>query len=180
MTKAQTHQIVVNENDMWETPPDKLEEAMIKYDITLTLDVCATQQNTKFNRYFPPEVNGLTQEWREDFFMNPPYSEINIWMRKAWEQHQKYNVNALILVFAKTSVKWWHEYVEGKGEVHFQKGRIRFLLNGIEPRYCTRCKIRFAKEISHCEKCNCTISKSSPTYDSAWIIFRVKDLVRGK
>jgi len=174
MTKAQTHQVIVNENDLWETPPDVLEEAMIKYDVNPILDVCATQQNTKFNRYFSSEVNALTQEWKEDFFMNPPYSEINEWMKKAYESHLKYNVNGLILVFAKTSVKWWHEYVEGKAETHFQKGRIRFLLNGIEPRYCTKCKIRFAKEISHCENCHKKIGKSSPTYDSVWVIFRKK------
>lgn len=174
MTRAQTHQVIVNENDSWETPPDKLEEAMIKYDVNPTLDVCATKQNTKFNRYFPPEVNALDQKWTEDFFMNPPYSEINVWMRKAYEQHLKYNVTGLILVFAKTSVKWWHEYVECKAEVNFQKGRIRFLLNGIEPRYCKECKIRWVEEITHCKKCGGPIGKSSPTYDSAWIIFRRK------
>lgn len=174
MTRAQTHQILVNVNDNWETPPDKLEEAMIKYDVIPTLDVCATKQNTKFNRYFPPEVNALNQEWREDFFMNPPYSQITQWMRKAYEQHVQYNVNALILVFAKTSVKWWHQYVEEKGEVHFQKGRIRFLINGIEPRYCKNCKIRWVEEINRCKNCNDVIGKSSPTYDSAWIVFRKK------
>ena len=172
MTKAQHHQTVVNENDLWETPPLVLEDVMKKYDIHPILDVCATNQNKKFAMYFTPEDNALIEEWREDFFMNPPYSEINQWMQKAYEQHLKYNVNALILVFAKTGTKWWHDYVEGKAERHFKKGRIRFLLNGIEPRYCTKCKIRFAKEISHCEKCNCKIGKSSPTYDSAWIIFR--------
>jgi len=175
MTKAQTHQVIVNENDMWETPPGILEEAMIKYDVTPVMDVCATPQNTKFPKYFTPEQNGLTQEWKEDFFMNPPYSEINQWMKKAYEQHRKHNVNALILVFAKTSVKWWHKYVEGKGEVHFQKGRIRFLLDGIEPRYCTRCKIRFTENISYCKTCHSKIRKSSPTYDSAWIIFRKEE-----
>jgi len=175
MTKAQTHQVIVNENDSWETPPDKLEEAMIKYDVNPVIDVCASFENKKFKRYFSPHVNALNQEWTEDFFMNPPYSEITLWMKKAWEEHKKYNVNALILVFAKTSVKWWHEYVEGKGEVHFQKGRIRFLLNGIESRYCTRCKIRFTENISHCKNCNYSIGKSSPTYDSAWVIFRKEE-----
>ena len=175
MTKAQTHQVIVNENNLWETPPFQLEQAMIKYDVNPSLDVCATPQNTKFEKYFTPEDNALNKEWDEDFFMNPPYSEINSWMQKAYEQHLKYNVTGLVLVFAKTSVRWWHEYVEGKGEVHFQKGRIKFLLNGVEPRYCTRCKIRFAKEISHCENCHRKIGKSSPTYDSAWIIFRKEE-----
>lgn len=172
MTKAQTHQVIVNENDLWETPPFQLEQAMIKYDVHPILDVCATPQNRKFPKYYTPDYNALNKEWIEDFFMNPPYSEITQWMKKAYEQHKKYNVTGLILVFAKTSVKWWHEYVEGKGEVHFQKGRIRFLLNGVEPRYCTKCKIRFTENISHCKECNCTIGKSSPTYDSAWVIFR--------
>jgi len=172
MTKAQTHQTVVNENDMWETPPLIIDDIIKKYDIHPIIDVCATSTNHKFATYFTPKDNALTQEWREDFFMNPPYSEISQWMQKAYEQHLKYNVNALILVFAKTGVKWWHRYVEGKAEVHFQKGRIRFLLNGIEPRYCIKCKIRFAKEISYCENCHCIIGKSSPTYDSVWIIFR--------
>lgn len=172
MSKAQTHQTVVNKNDLWESPLLILEEAMKKYNIHPTLDVCATSQNAKFEKYFTPEDNALIQEWNEDFFMNPPYSEITQWMQKAYTQHKKHNVNALILVFAKTSVKWWHEFVEGKAEYHFQKGRIRFLLNGIEPRYCTKCKIRFAKEISHCENCGGKIGKSSPTYDSVWIVFR--------
>ncbi len=176
MTKAQKHQTVVNENDNWETPPLMLQEILKKYDIHPMYDVCATLQNTKFPKYFTPEQNGLSQEWNQDFFMNPPYSEINLWMKKAYDQHRKHNVNALILVFAKTSVKWWHEYVEGKAETHFQKGRIRFLLNGIEPRYCKHCKKRFALDITHCLTCKRKIGKSSPTYDSVWVIFRKEEV----
>lgn len=178
MTRAQHHQVIVNINDNWETPPLVLADVMKKYDIHPILDVCATFENNKCDWYIGEELNALEKEWREDFFMNPPYSEINQWMKKAYEQHLKYNVNGLVLVFAKTSTKWWHEYIEGKAEVHFQKGRIRFLLGGVEPRYCTRCKIRFEKEISHCEKCNKKIGKSSPTYDSSWIIFRKKEIVK--
>lgn len=174
MTKAQHHQPIVNENDLWETPPLVLADIMKKYYIHPKLDVCATIQNTKCEKYFTSQDNALEQEWDEDFFMNPPYSEITLWMKKAWEQHKKYNVNALILVFAKTGVNWWHNFVEDKAEIHFQRGRIRFLLNNIEPRYCINCKIRFVKEITHCESCHKKIPKSSPTYDSAWIIFRKK------
>jgi len=175
MTKAQHHQTIVNENDLWETPPLILENIMKKYDIHPTLDVCATDSNAKFSKYLTIQDNALTIPWDEDFFMNPPYSEINLWMKKAYESHKKYNVNALILVFAKTGVKWWHEFVEGKAETHFQMGRIRFLLNGVEPRYCKVCKKRFALEISHCMTCKRKIGKSSPTYDSVWVIFRKEE-----
>jgi len=174
MGKAVSHQVNVSVQDSWETPPIVLEDAMKKYNIQPIIDVCATSTNHKFNPYFTSKDNALIQDWREDFFMNPPYSEITQWMQKAYEQHKKWNVNALILVFAKTGVNWWHQYVEGRAEVHFQHGRIRFLLNGVEPRYCTKCKIRFAKKISNCENCKGRIGKSSPTYDSAWIIYRKK------
>jgi len=172
LSKATTHQTNVTKNDDWETPKKIFEYVCTKYNIHPIIDVCATIQNAKLEKYFTIQDNALDKEWDEDFFMNPPYSEINQWMQKAYEQHKKYNVNALILVFAKTSVKWWHKYVEGKAETHFQKGRIRFLLNGIEPRYCKYCKKRFAEEITHCKICNKKIGKSSPTYDNVWIIFR--------
>ena len=172
MSKSQHHQTIVNVNNSWETPPHILEEAMKKYDIYPTLDVCATFENNKCNRYLDEELNAFNVQWDEDFFMNPPYSEINKWMERAYLQHVKHNVNALVLVFAKTSTKWWHQWVENKAEIHFQKGRIRFLLHGVEPRYCVSCKIRWNKEIDHCEKCYSKIGKSSPTYDSAWLVFR--------
>lgn len=172
MNKAQTHQTIVGENDLWETPPDILEEAMEKYNIYPTLDVCATDSNSKCKHHFTPKDNSLEKDWELDFFMNPPYSEINLWMQKAYEQHKKFNVNGLCLVFAKTSTKWWHNWVEGKAEVRFQKGRIRFLLNGIEPRYCKKCKKRSTEDNPYCSICGDNIPKSSPTYDSVWVIFR--------
>ncbi len=172
MSKAVTHQVNVEKNDDWETPPDILEKVCKKYKINPTLDVCATKLNFKCPVFITPEMNALEKEWSIDFFMNPPYSEINQWMEKAYTEHRKHNVDALILVFAKTSVQWWHKYVEGKAETHFQKGRIRFLFNGVEPRYCKHCKKRFAEEITHCKICNRKIGKSSPTYDSVWVIFR--------
>jgi phage N-6-adenine-methyltransferase len=177
MSKATTHQVNVEKNDTWETPKDILLQACKKYKINPTLDVCATQQNRKYDNYFGKETDALKQEWNEDFFMNPPYSEIESWMEKAYEQHRKFNVDALILVFSKTGTKWWHKYVEDKAEIHFQKGRIRFQLNGIEPRFCKDCKIRSTELNNTCPSCNHNISKSSPTYDSVWIIFRKTDKI---
>jgi len=175
LTKAQTHQVIVNINDEWETTPLLLEEVMKKYNIHPTLDVCATTQNHKLDNYFTISDNALNKEWNEDFFMNPPYSEIEAWMKQALLSHIKYNVNGLVLVFSKTSTKWWHEFVEGKAETHFQKGRIRFLLNGIEPRYCKHCKKRSTKDNPYCISCGDRIPKSSPTYDSVWIVYRKEE-----
>jgi len=177
LSKAVTHQVNLITNDEWETPKEILQVAIRKYQIAPILDVCATNSNSKFSEYYTITDDALTKEWDDDFFMNPPYSEIILWMKKAWFQHRKHNVNALILVFAKTGTRWWHDFVEGKAEIHFQKGRIRFLLNGVEPRYCKHCKQRFTKDITHCPICERKISKSSPTYDSVWIIFRKTDKI---
>lgn len=174
MTRAENHQVIVGENDEWSTPQLLVDEICEKYNIHPIYDVCTTTQNTKFDLHFTPENNALSQEWDDDFFMNPPYSQITLWMQKAYEQHLKYDVNALILVFAKTDTQWWHNYIENKAEVHFQKGRIRFLLNNIEPKRCKYCKIRYTKEITNCEICGKIVSKTSPTYGSAWVIYRKK------
>lgn len=182
MTKAHTHQTVVNENDLWETPPEILQEAIEMYGIHPTLDVCATDENHKLDNYFTPKDNALDKNWDQDFFMNPPYSEIYTWMEKAYSEHLKHNVTASILVFGKISVKWFHKFVYDRpsdtwlAEFKPFDKRIRFLLNGVEPRYCKDCRKRFTENITHCNICNNKIQKSSPTYDSVWIIFRKRSI----
>lgn len=200
MTRAQHHQTVVHENDLWETPGPVLYPKLTELNIQPKIDVFASKKNHKFPIYYTQEDSAFNHELTETFFANPEYSNIYESMKFLYNQHLKHNVTGLILVFAKTSVKWWHDFVEGKAETHFQKGRIRFLLNGIEPRYCKYCKKRFVEEINHCKTCRrCNlcrktilnglefcgicdsktidqkIGKSSPTYDSVWVVFRKEE-----
>ena len=72
---------------------------------------------------------------------------VSEWIKKAYSEHLNNGVDAMILTFAKTDTQWWHKYVEGKAEVHFIKGRIRFLDNG-------------------------KISGYPAPYGSCWIIYR--------
>ncbi len=74
---------------------------------------------------------------------------VSEWIAKAYSEHLSNNVNGMILTFAKTDTKWWHKYVEGKAEVHFIEGRIRFLDNG-------------------------EISGYPAPYGSCWILYRAK------
>ena len=53
-------------------------------------------------------------------------------MKKAYYQNIKHGVEGMILIYAKTDTKFWHSFIEGKAEVHFIKGRIKFLKNGIK------------------------------------------------
>lgn len=142
-----TASIILNKDDDWETPNQPYNEAIAEYRIFPKLDVCATRENRKCLDFFTKEQDGLKQEWKQDFFMNPPYSDVGNWIYKAWTQWKKWNVNGLCLVFSKTDTKWWHQYVEGQAEVHFIKGRLRFCKDGIS-------------------------GKDPAPYPSCWIIWR--------
>lgn len=126
-SKSALHLSNIVINDEYGTPRELLDEVCNKYNIFPKIDVAATFENRKFKRYISSEQNALSYEWNEDFFMNPPYSKVKDFMKKAYEQHRKHNVNGLILVYSKTDTKWWHEFVENKAEYHFVKGRIKFL-----------------------------------------------------
>jgi phage N-6-adenine-methyltransferase len=92
-----------------------------------TLDPCATPENTKCALFFTREQDGLKQDWgTHRVFCNPPYGrEIGKWARKCFEASQN---GALVVLFvpARTDTKWFHEWVQGKADVTFVRGRLRF------------------------------------------------------
>lgn len=108
----------------WATPQeffDKLHE-----EFGFTLDVCASAENTKCERYFTIDDDGLSQPWDGVCWMNPPYGrDIAKWMKKAYEESLK-GTTVVCLVPSRTDTRWWHDYAE-KGEKRFVKGRLKFL-----------------------------------------------------
>jgi phage N-6-adenine-methyltransferase len=109
--------------DLWPTPQGLFNE--LKAEFAFTLDVCATSDNTKCQRFFSPIDDGLKQTWTGTCWMNPPYRRANgRWMRKAYESAQ---AGALVVtvVPARTDTEWWHEWAS-KGEARFIRGRVRF------------------------------------------------------
>ena len=112
-----------SKTDLWATPQSIFD----KYDqiYHFELDVCATAENAKCEKYFTEEDDGLAQEWTGVCFMNPPYGrEIIHWMKKAYESSLK-GATVVCLVPARTDTKWWHEYAM-KGEIEFIRGRLKF------------------------------------------------------
>jgi len=128
--KSIKHLANIKIHDDYGTPPSLFTQGCQKYNIYPTLDVCATKENTKCKNFITEQEDSLLFEWTQTFFMNPPYSKIDKFMKKAYYQHLKHGVEGLILIFAKTDTKFWHSYVENKAEIHFIKGRIKFYKNG--------------------------------------------------
>lgn len=93
-----------------------------------TLDAAATDKNAKCPLYYTPETDGLSQSWAcgGTVFCNPPYGRsIWKWVRKAYEEWQAGTTVAL-LIPARTDTSYFHDYIYGKAEICFLRGRLRF------------------------------------------------------
>lgn len=119
----------------WETPDELFQR--LDNEFHFTVDVCATETNTKLDRYWseqPEEwaeaVNGLEQDWTDEIaWMNPPYGrEIYAWTKKARTSGADVVVG---LLPASTDLAWWHDDVLAAGaEVRYLRGRVRFETGG--------------------------------------------------
>jgi phage N-6-adenine-methyltransferase len=116
-----------SKSDDWETPWPFF-NAIERELGPFTCDACATYANKKVSHYFSPEMNGLSQRWIGNVWLNPPYvrGELEEWMKKAVEESQR-GATVVALIPARTDTKWWFDYVAHKAaEIRFLKGRLRF------------------------------------------------------
>ncbi len=104
-----------------------------------TLDVAAAAHNTKCDRYFDRASDGLRQSWAgERVWCNPPFSAIEPWVMKAWEEYKGCPIIVMIVPANRTEQGWWHRHVEprrdqGNGfRTQFLAGRLRFIRAGSE------------------------------------------------
>lgn len=110
----------------WETP-EPFYRLMDKMYGPFTLDVCASPDNAKCERYYTEADNGLVESWAgEVCWMNPPYGdEIPLWVEKAHRESSWALVVGLIP--ARTSPPWWHDHVMYADQILLVAGRIRFV-----------------------------------------------------
>lgn len=112
--------------DEWATPQDFFER--LNEEFRFTLDVCATPENAKCKRFFTKEQDGLAQDWgKETVWCNPPYGrEIWKWCKRCYEHSVGGGGTAVMLIHARTDTAWFHDYVYGKAEIRFVRGRLKF------------------------------------------------------
>ena len=97
----------------WKTP-EALYSALNE-EFHFDFDPCPTK----------PTFDGLTCEWGQSNFVNPPYKDILVWIQKAITEWKK-RKTVVMLVFSRTDTRWWHEYAMQATETRFVRGRIRF------------------------------------------------------
>ena len=113
-----------SKTDLHATPLDFFNE--LDDEFHFETDVCALPTNAKCCNYFTPKQDGLAQEWTGTCWMNPPYGrDIGKWIRKAYESSRN-GATVVGLLPARTDTKWFHDYIYGKAEIRFVKGRLKF------------------------------------------------------
>ena len=116
-----------SDSDDWWTPQWVFD--MLDQEFGFEIDVCASAENAKCQRFFSREDNALDQEWTGVCWMNPPYGRsgdrgIYQWMQKA---HQSAQEGATVVCFvpARTDTLWWWDHAL-EGEIRFIKGRLKY------------------------------------------------------
>jgi len=106
-------------NDKWGTPASLYKA--LDDEFGFDMDPCPLD--------WSPETHpdGLGIPWGKSSFVNPPYSRVGDWFKKAHEEWSLGGKRVVMLVNAATDTIAFHKYVVGSAEVRFVKGRIKFI-----------------------------------------------------
>ena len=121
MTKGFVHETVVSNSVEWYTTKSVFDALGCEFD----LDVCSPGLDKTWvpaQRCLTPEDNGLTSEWNDFVWCNPPYGRgIEHWIEKC-----RKHGNGLALVPARTDTKWFQDFAPTCDAILFMRGRIKF------------------------------------------------------
>jgi len=80
-----------------------------------------------------PEIDGLSIEWKDKTYVNPPYSNPLPWVLKAIEENKKGKTIVLLLKL-DCSTRWYKELMNADAHILFINERVKF--NGKAPPFC--------------------------------------------
>jgi site-specific DNA-methyltransferase (adenine-specific) len=86
--------------------------------------------NDEFSFDFDPcplncDIDGLSIEWGKSNFVNPPYSNLKAWCKKAYDESLK-GKTVVMLIPSRTDTAAWHDYCMKAQEIRFIRGRLKF------------------------------------------------------
>jgi phage N-6-adenine-methyltransferase len=115
------------DSDQWATPWQIVRDLEREFGF-FDLDPCAQPATAKAPKFFTPVDDGLGLSWFGKVFMNPPYSMPGAWCKKAHEEVTSGSAELVVaLIPASTDTRWFHEWVKGRAEIRYVRGRVRFL-----------------------------------------------------
>jgi hypothetical protein len=113
------------------TPPEFMEGIYAAFG-PIDLDPCANAMSPVIaqRRIILSEGgDGLKDDWSGRLaFVNPPFSALLIWLRRAHEQWRAGMVETVVcLVPVRTDSAWFHDTLSADAAIYLLKGRVRFL-----------------------------------------------------
>lgn len=114
-------------SDQWATPWPVIEDLAEKFG-PFDLDPAAQHATAKAPVYFTPDEDGLSRPWFGRVWLNPPYSKPRPWCEKARDEVASGNAECVVMLLpASVDTRWFHDVVLPHAELHFIRGRVRFL-----------------------------------------------------
>lgn len=119
--------------------PDELFQLLSDRFGGFTVDVAAAAHNTKCDRFYTLQDNGLLQSWAgERVWCNPPFSDLASWVRKGHDEALRAELIVMLLPANRTEQGWWQDSIEpfrdGRDllgpRTEFWRGRTRFIKAG--------------------------------------------------
>lgn len=113
------------------TPPDFMASIYSAFG-DIDIDPCGNELSSVIaHRYILPSRggDGLNDDWSGRLaFVNPPYSELLKWLKRAHEQWTAGKVETVIcLVPTRTDSPWFQEVLSRDADLFLIQGRVRFL-----------------------------------------------------
>ncbi len=113
--------------DRWNTPRSIYRQ--LDEEFHFDFDPCPSNfcRETLFEQPQAMETgrDGLLCEWGSVNYVNPPYSQIEQWIKKGWQEFRK-GKTVVFLIPSRTDTTWWHKYVMKATEIRFIQGRLKF------------------------------------------------------
>ena len=114
--------------------------APLQARFNFTIDAAAAPHNARLPRFWTRKDDALSKSWiGERVWCNPPYSNIESWVKKAWWEYstpwsiQHAELVVMLLPANRTEQGWWQKHVEPQRRiqqpwfrVEFMPGRMRF------------------------------------------------------
>lgn len=78
------------------------------------------------------------QDWTKlsgNLYLNSPYGRnVRTWVEKAYRSSlsKEDSKSIVLLIPSRTDTSYWHDYIFGKAEIYFIRGRLKFELNGYQ------------------------------------------------
>lgn len=109
-----------NSND-YKTPLELYEKALKFFGIDkFGCDVCCSEKNVPADNYFiEGQSDGLTAEWEQYNWCNPPFNECKKWIEKAFKEQQEGNTTCM-LIPVRTETKYWHDFILNNPAIHLE------------------------------------------------------------